>query len=35
MRQPDETVELPAGSWLLELPLADGDYPHPPHYRLA
>ena len=35
MRHPDETVELPAETWLLELPPNEDDYPHPPHYRLA
>lgn len=35
VRLPDETVNLPAGTWLLELPGVEGDAPHPPHYRLA
>ena len=35
IRWPDETVELPAETWLLELPPNEDDYPHPPHYRLA
>ena len=35
MRIPAERVQLPAGTWLLALPPADSDYPHPPHYRLA
>jgi hypothetical protein len=35
IHQPDETIALPAGTWLLELPPAGSDYPHPPHYRLA
>ncbi|MBP8000064.1 MAG: hypothetical protein KA314_14790 [Chloroflexi bacterium] len=32
MRLPDETLELPAGTWLLTLPTDTGDVPH---YRLA
>jgi hypothetical protein len=35
MRIPAESVQLPAGTWLLVLPPADSDYPHAPHYRLA
>ncbi len=35
LRLPDETVDLPAGAWLLELSRMAGDAPHPPHYRLA
>ena len=35
MHIPAESVQLPAGTWLLALPPADSDYPHPPHYRLA
>jgi hypothetical protein len=35
IRYPDETVELPAETWLLNLPPNDDDYPHPPQYRLA
>jgi hypothetical protein len=35
IRFPVESVQLPAGTWLLELSPADSDYPHAPHYRLA
>jgi hypothetical protein len=31
MRMPAESVQLPAGTWLLALPPADGDYSHAPH----
>ena len=43
MRLPDETLNIPAGTWLLALPEAEDacpepglkSRPHPPHYRLA
>jgi hypothetical protein len=35
MRIPAESVQQPAGTWLLTLPPADSDYPHPPHCRLT
>jgi hypothetical protein len=34
-RFPEETVDLPAGSWLLALPPPAGGRSAPPHYRLA
>jgi hypothetical protein len=30
IRFPAESVQLPAGTWLLELPPADSNHPHPP-----
>jgi len=35
LRLPDETVDLPVGTWLLALPETEGNRDHPPHYRLA
>lgn len=35
MRLPDETLDLPAGTWLLALPEAEDGRTHSPHYQLA
>ncbi|MCA9976200.1 MAG: hypothetical protein KC413_10640, partial [Anaerolineales bacterium] len=35
MRQPEESLELPPGTWLLMLPESTDGRSHPPHYRLA